>query len=162
MLFILKYYVGYQDPKKLYIVTETLLGGELFQRIVNSAGVPTPLPMSHARFYAACVVQALKYLHTRNVAYRDLKPENMYARERTPSFPPHTRFRSLLNAHGYAKVVDFGFAKKLQVKTYTLCGTPEYLAPEIVLGVGHGCMVDNWALGILIYEMVTTSYMVGR
>jgi serine/threonine protein kinase len=60
----------------------------------------------------------------------------------------------LLDSKGYAKLVDFGFAKKLHQKTYTLCGTPEYLAPEIVMGIGHGCMVDNWALGILIYEMV--------
>ncbi|ETV75507.1 AGC/PKA protein kinase, variant 1 [Aphanomyces astaci] len=135
--FILKYLVALQEERKVYIVTESLLGGELFQRIVNPAGVPTPLPMDSARFYAGCVVKALKYLHTRNVAYRDLKPENI-----------------LLDSHGYAKIVDFGFAKKLTQKTYTLCGTPEYLAPEIVMGIGHGFMVDNWALGILIYEMV--------
>ncbi|OQS05145.1 phosphatidylinositol-4-phosphate-5-kinase (PIPK-D1/GPCR-PIPK) [Thraustotheca clavata] len=135
--FILKFYTALNEDTKIYIVTEALLGGELFQRIVSSSGVPTPLPMTHARFYAACVVQALTYLHSRNVAYRDLKPENI-----------------LLDAQGYAKLVDFGFAKKLHHKTYTLCGTPEYLAPEIVLGVGHSCFVDNWALGILIYEMV--------
>ncbi|KDO35727.1 AGC/PKA protein kinase [Saprolegnia parasitica CBS 223.65] len=135
--FILKYYTALNESKKVYIVTEALLGGELFQRIVNPAGVPTPLPMANARFYAACVVRALKYLHSRGVAYRDLKPENI-----------------LLDGLGYAKLVDFGFAKKLLQKTYTLCGTPEYLAPEIVTGVGHGMPVDNWALGILIYEMV--------
>ncbi|RHY29959.1 hypothetical protein DYB32_004743 [Aphanomyces invadans] len=135
--FVLKFLVALQEERKVYIVTESLMGGELFQRIVNAAGVPTPLPMPHARFYAGCVVKALKYLHTRNVAYRDLKPENI-----------------LLDNHGYAKVVDFGFAKKVTKKTYTLCGTPEYLAPEIVMGIGHGCMVDNWALGILIFEMV--------
>ncbi|OQS01305.1 cAMP-dependent protein kinase catalytic subunit [Achlya hypogyna] len=135
--FILKYYTALNERKKVYIVTEALLGGELFQRIVSPAGVPTPLPMASARFYAACVVRALKYLHSRCVAYRDLKPENI-----------------LLDSLGYAKIVDFGFAKKLLQKTYTLCGTPEYLAPEIVTGVGHGVAVDNWALGILIYEMV--------
>ncbi|KAF0682462.1 Aste57867_25414 [Aphanomyces stellatus] len=135
--FVLKYYVALHEARKVYIVTEALLGGELFQRIVNPAGVPTPLVMDAARFYAACVVKALKYLHTRNIAYRDLKPENI-----------------LLDAHGYAKIVDFGFAKKLQQKTFTLCGTPEYLAPEIVMGIGHGCAVDAWALGVLIYEMV--------
>ncbi|KAG9399113.1 hypothetical protein AC1031_012070 [Aphanomyces cochlioides] len=135
--FILKYFVGLQEKSKVYIVTEALLGGELFHRIVNPSGVPTPLHMDSARFYAGCVIKGLKYLHHRNIAYRDLKPENI-----------------LLDSAGYAKIVDFGFAKKLSVKTFTLCGTPEYLAPEIVLGIGHGYMVDAWALGVLIYEMV--------
>jgi serine/threonine protein kinase len=75
-------------------------------------------------------------LHERSVAYRDLKPENI-----------------LLDNDGYAKLVDFGFAKKITGKTYTLCGTPEYLAPEIILSLGHGVAVDSWGLGVLLYEM---------
>lgn len=72
------------------------------------------------------------------VAYRDLKPENI-----------------LIDAEGHLKLVDFGFAKKIQnQETYTLCGTPEYLAPEVIRNTGHGCAVDWWALGILIYEFL--------
>ena len=81
------------------------------------------MTVSEARFYAACVLDALDYLHAHDIVYRDLKPENL-----------------LLDAEGYIKMVDFGFAKVLTPearRTYTLCGTPEYLAPELVLGKGH-------------------------
>ena len=78
-----------------------------------------------------------EYLHSKNIIYRDLKPEN------------------LLIAHdGYLKLTDFGFAKVVDGRTYTLCGTPEYLAPEILLNKGHGKPVDWWTLGILTYEMI--------
>ncbi|KAJ0398856.1 hypothetical protein P43SY_010147 [Pythium insidiosum] len=135
--FILKFYAALQDATHVYLVTELLPGGELFQRIVSPTGHAIKLPQSDARFYVACCAMALGYLHERNVVYRDLKPENL-----------------LLDAQGYAKLVDFGFAKKLRGKTYTLCGTPEYLAPEIILGIGHSVAVDSWGLGVLLYEMV--------
>jgi len=92
----------------------------------------------HALFYAACVLDAFEYLHDKFIVYRDLKPENL-----------------MLDSEGYIKVVDFGFAKVVRTRTYTLCGTPEYLAPELVDGRGHGKGVDYWAFGVLIYEMVT-------
>ena len=88
-----------------------------------------------ARFYCACVAGAFTYLHERKIVYRDLKPENL-----------------LLDADGYAKVVDFGFAKVVAGKTYTLCGTPDYLAPEIIQNKGHNCSADWWSFGILVYE----------
>ncbi|KAF1788786.1 Cyclic nucleotide-binding-like [Phytophthora cactorum] len=135
--FLLKCYATLQDDKKIYFVTELLVGGELFRRIVTRSGLPVLLSQPDTRFYAACCIKALEYLHEHNIIYRDLKPENI-----------------LLDSRGYAKLVDFGFAKKLTGKTYTLCGTPEYLAPEIILGIGHGVAVDCWGLGILIYEMV--------
>jgi len=78
-----------------------------------------------------------EYLHSKNVIYRDLKPENL-----------------LIAEDGYLKLTDFGFAKVVEGRTYTLCGTPEYLAPEILLNKGHGKPVDWWCLGILIYEMI--------
>ena len=77
------------------------------------------------------------YLHSKNIIYRDLKPENL-----------------LIADDGYLKLTDFGFAKVVEQRTYTLCGTPEYLAPEILLNKGHGKPVDWWTLGILAYEMV--------
>ena len=75
-------------------------------------------------------------LHSKNIIYRDLKPENL-----------------LIAEDGYLRLTDFGFAKVVEGRTYTLCGTPEYLAPEILLNKGHGKAVDWWTLGILIYEL---------
>ena len=79
-----------------------------------------------------------EYLHDKNIIYRDLKPENI-----------------LIDEDGYLKLTDFGFAKVCETRTYTLCGTPEYLAPEIIMGHGHNHGVDWWALGILLYEMIS-------
>jgi len=79
----------------------------------------------------------LEYLHDHNIIYRDLKPENI-----------------LLDSRGYCKICDFGFAKYIKDRTWTLCGTPEYLAPETIRNKGHGKGVDWWALGILTYEML--------
>ena len=92
-----------------------------------------------SRFYAAEITMTIEFLHdVHGVAYRDLKPENI-----------------LLDADGHIKLVDFGFAKQVDNReTYTLCGTPEYLAPEVIHNSGHGLAVDWWALGILIYEFL--------
>ena len=120
------------------MLIEVCLGGELFNYLHSH---PTRhvdyIPEEDARFYAACVLDAFEYLHDKMIVYRDLKPENL-----------------LIDAVGYLKVVDFGFAKVVTDRTYTLCGTPEYLSPELVLGKGHHKGVDYWALGVLIYEMV--------
>ena len=82
------------------------------------------------------VASAFAYLHARKVVHRDLKPENL-----------------LFDRDGYLKLVDFGFAKVVRDRTFTLCGTPEYLAPEIISNKGHGLGADWWTLGILLYEM---------
>lgn len=81
-------------------------------------------------FYGAEIVCALEYLHGKSIVYRDLKPENL-----------------LLDREGHLKITDFGFAKMLKDRTWTLCGTPEYLAPEIIQSKGHNKAVDWWALG---------------
>jgi protein kinase A len=90
-----------------------------------------------ACFYAAQIVIIFEYIHEKDIVYRDLKPENI-----------------LISSDGYAKLTDFGFAKRVEHRTYTLCGTPEYIAPEVLLNKGHGKPVDWWTLGVLIYEMV--------
>ncbi|XP_023231758.1 cAMP-dependent protein kinase catalytic subunit 3 isoform X2 [Centruroides vittatus] len=122
------------DDYRLYMLFEYVCGGELFTYLRNAGKFSN----STASFYAAEIILALQYLHDHNVVYRDLKPENL-----------------LLDRDGHLKITDFGFAKRLHDRTWTLCGTPEYLAPEIIQSKGHNKAVDWWALGILIYEMLT-------
>ncbi|POM79478.1 AGC/PKA protein Kinase [Phytophthora palmivora] len=135
--FLLKLYTTFKDATRLYLLIEFVQGGELFNYLHATPSSPGRLPNDHARFYASHVLMALEYLHDRCIVYRDLKPENL-----------------LIDPQGYLKVVDFGFAKVVDDRTYTLCGTTEYLAPELVLGKGHNRGVDYWALGVLIYEMI--------
>jgi serine/threonine protein kinase len=131
--FIVNLAATFQDETHLYLVMEYVPGGEFFTHLRNAH----MLSNSGAQFYAAQVTLMFEYLHDREIIYRDLKPENL-----------------LLDAHGYLKLIDFGFAKQCTEKTYTLCGTPEYLAPEILLNQGHNKGVDYWTLGILLYEML--------
>jgi len=121
------------DAKHLYFILEFIPGGELFT-LLRSQG---SFPVEQAKFYAAHIITIFEYVHGKNIVYRDLKPENI-----------------LINTNGYLKLTDFGFAKIVDGKTYTLCGTPEYLAPEIILNKGHSKPVDWWTLGILTYEML--------
>ncbi|XP_066259668.1 cGMP-dependent protein kinase, isozyme 2 forms cD4/T1/T3A/T3B isoform X2 [Euwallacea similis] len=134
--FIVKLYKTFRDAKYLYMLMESCLGGELWT-VLRDKGY---FDDTTTRFYTACVVQAFDYLHSRNIIYRDLKPENL-----------------LLDAKGYVKLVDFGFAKKLHAgrKTWTFCGTPEYVAPEVILNKGHDISADYWSLGVLMFELLT-------
>lgn len=129
----------FQDATKLYMCTEVVMGGELFNRLNRVGGT---ISERDAAFYAACVALGLEYMQRKHYVYRDLKPENLLVDER-----------------GYVKIADFGFAKRLMPgeRAYTLCGTPEYMAPELFKQTGHDKGVDWWALGVLAYEMVLGS-----
>ncbi|CAF0735498.1 unnamed protein product [Adineta steineri] len=133
--FIVRLYKTFKDRKYLYMLLECCLGGELWT-LLRNRGL---FEESEVRFYCACVIEAFAYLHSKGIVYRDLKPENL-----------------LLDGKGYCKLVDFGFAKKVGLgrKTWTFCGTPEYVAPEIILNKGHDMAADCWSLGILIFELI--------
>ncbi|XP_006825885.1 cAMP-dependent protein kinase catalytic subunit PRKX-like [Saccoglossus kowalevskii] len=131
--FLIKLCWSHHDNTFLYMLLEYACGGELFTFLRDQGRFNT----ANALFYAAEIITSLDYLHNLDIVYRDLKPENV-----------------LLDRDGHVKITDFGFAKKLEDKTWTLCGTPEYLAPEIIQSKGHGMSVDWWALGILIFEML--------
>ena len=127
---------SFQDSTHLYMMMQLVEGGELFAYLSER---DCPLTEAEARFYGGCVVLGLEELQSSGIAWRDLKPENI-----------------LLDVAGYAMLTDFGFAKVIErgKKSFTMCGTPEYLAPETVLQTGHTHAVDIWALGVLIFEMV--------
>ncbi|CAI5448111.1 unnamed protein product [Caenorhabditis angaria] len=132
---IVKLYKTFRDQKYVYMLLEVCLGGELWTTLRDRGHFDDYT----ARFYVACVLEGLEYLHRKHIVYRDLKPENC-----------------LLANTGYLKLVDFGFAKKLASgrKTWTFCGTPEYVSPEIILNKGHDQAADYWALGIYICELM--------
>ncbi|CAG9321369.1 unnamed protein product [Blepharisma stoltei] len=135
--FIVQLRFAFQTPDKLYMIMDFINGGELFFHLRRS----TSFTEERAKFYAAEILLALDYLHTQGIIYRDLKPENI-----------------LLDAEGHVKLTDFGLSKQFfgaeNQKAFSFCGTPEYLAPEILKGTGHDKAVDFWSLGALIYEML--------
>lgn len=173
--FLVTLWGTFQDSKNLYMVMDFVEGGELFSLLRKSqvseldyfkyyyqsytlieylySRQAKRFPNPVAKFYAAEVTLALEYLHAQGIIYRDLKPENL-----------------LLDRHGHLKITDFGFAKEVPDITWTLCGTPDYLAPEVVASKGYNKSVDwyvdlliefstvsdvsRWSLGILVFEML--------
>jgi len=131
--FVVDLKTTYKDETSIYFLLEVCLGGELFSLLKKN----TCVDENQARFYIACVIEGFTHIHKQNIVYRDLKPENL-----------------VLDDRGYLKITDFGLSKPLDGITYTFCGTPDYLAPEIITMQGHGLAVDWWTLGVLIYEMV--------
>jgi len=122
------------DPYNLYLFFEYILGKPL-KLIIK---INEKLPIEYARFYLACLITVLDYLHKKKIIFRDLKPENI-----------------LINSDGYIKLTDFTFSKKLEKDfTYSLVGLPEYYSPEMINQTGHNKSIDFWQLGILLYEML--------
>jgi len=136
--FIVGLKMAFQSKEKLYFVLDYCAGGELFFHLSKVGKFPEP----RARFYAAEIVLAIAYVHNLDIIYRDLKPENV-----------------LLDARGHVRLTDFGLSKEgissSSSGATSFCGTPEYLAPEILNRKGHGRAVDWWSLGALLYEMLT-------
>lgn len=130
--FIMHLEFWFKDNSYVYFITPFYSGDELFNIIYKLERLEEYL----SRFIAAQVILALEYLHHLDIIYRDLKPENI-----------------VFDHKGYIKLTDFGFSKVVKSRTYSLCGTPAYLAPEIVGNKGYGKAVDWWALGVLLFEM---------
>ena len=133
---ILKIYQNSQDDRYIYVIMEFFKGRELFDKLKSEG------PIKDERIAPKILLEilhVLKYIHSKNIVYRDLKLENL-----------------LLDENGYVVLTDFGLAKFITAdsRAHTFCGTPEYLAPEVILGKGHNRPADWWALGILIFEMI--------
>jgi len=135
--FLTRMFFAFQNEGKLYMVLNYLPGGELFYRLKRE----TRFSIERVRLYSAEIALGLGHLHGLDMIYRDLKPENL-----------------LLDEVGHVCLTDFGLSKEMVTTANaakTFCGTPEYLAPEILQNVGHGKAVDWWSLGTLIFEMLT-------
>lgn len=134
--FLVNLWGTFQDPTFLYLVMDFVPGGELFTLLRHSRRFPAQV----AKFYISEVALAIDFLHKHNIVYRDLKPENI-----------------LIAADGHLKLIDFGFAKitaQSNGMCWTLCGTPDYLAPEIIRARGYNSSVDWWSVGVLLFEML--------
>lgn len=136
--FIMKLHYAFQTPDELFLVLDYCAGGELFFHLSRYRRFRE----EWTRFYCAELLMALAHLHSKGIIYRDLKPENV-----------------LLDAEGHVKLGDFGLAKRGIRHPYrgatSMCGTPEYMAPEILQNLGHGFCADYWGLGMMTYEMMT-------
>ncbi|KAL3834733.1 hypothetical protein ACJIZ3_009469 [Penstemon smallii] len=134
--FIVQLRYSFQTKYRLYLVLDFVNGGHLFFQLYHQGLFREDL----ARIYAAEIISAVCHLHAHGIMHRDLKPENI-----------------LLDAEGHAMLTDFGLAKEFDEKTRSnsMCGTMEYMAPEIILGKGHDKAADWWSVGILLYEMLT-------
>ena len=133
--FIIKLVSTFQDKRNLYMLLQLVQGGELYS--VLHSGSRDGISENGSIFYSAGILEGLSHMHRRSILYRDLKPENV-----------------LIDSSGYPVIVDLGFAKIVEDKTFTLCGTTIYIAPELILSRGHNKAADYWSLGVLIYEMI--------
>lgn len=134
--FLVQLQAVFQDEFRVYFVMEFVNGGDLMYHIQSR-----PFSLTDCKFYAAQVLLALEYLHGKGILYRDLKLDNI-----------------LLTSGGNVKLADYGLSKcemsGFEAKTKTFCGTPEFMAPELLMDVPYGLAVDYWAFGVLLYQML--------
>jgi len=137
--FIVSIKFAFQDAVNLYIITEFMQGGEMFFHLHKERKFSN----EKTKFYIVEIILAIEFLHKNKMLYRDLKPENI-----------------MVDSTGHIKLTDFGLSKmvkKTKEKAFTICGTPQYLAPEILSDDGYDNSVDWWSLGCVMYEMLTGS-----
>ena len=132
-VFVMKLVKTFKDDRHVYFLTEYVNGQDLFD-VIRVLGL---LKEIECKFYSACMLLILEHLHEKGIVYRDLKPENV-----------------MVDDVGYPKLIDFGTAKLISGRTFTIVGTPHYMAPEVVLGKGYGLPADIWSLGIMLYEFI--------
>ena len=132
-VFIVKLIRTFKDEKRIYLLMELVRGMDLFD-VLRQLGLVTE---QDSRFYTACLLVMLEHLHERDIIYRDLKPENV-----------------MVDEEGYPKLIDFGTAKRVQGRTYTIVGTPNYMAPEVILGKGYNYLSDYYTVGVMLYEFL--------
>ncbi|KAF8379349.1 hypothetical protein HHK36_028783 [Tetracentron sinense] len=130
---IIRLFGWFPDPERVFLILEYAHGGEVYEQL-RKIGHFTE---KRAATYIASLSQALAYCHEKDVIHRDIKPENL-----------------LLDHEGRLKVSDFGWSVQMRSKRHTLCGTLDYLAPEMVENIAHDYAIDNWALGVLCYEFL--------
>lgn len=132
-VFIMKLIKTFKDEHRLYFLLEYINGTDLFE-VMRKMNL---LSEDDSKFFTACIIDIIEHLHEREIVYRDLKPENI-----------------VVDEDGFPKLIDFGTAKFLKGRTFTIIGTPHYMAPEVVTGNGYGLCVDYWSLGIMIFEFL--------
>lgn len=136
--FIVELFAAMSDANALYFLFELAQGGDLYSQVVRTEmNGRHMIPDTEVQFVGASVLEGLSYMHDLKIAYRDLKPENV-----------------VISRDGAVKLIDFQMAKTVAGRTFTTCGTPEYMAPEMVTGQGYTYYVDYWAFGILIYDIL--------
>lgn len=131
--FIMKLVKTYKDDARIYFLAEYVKGKDLFD-VIRAMNF---ISEADAKFFVGCLLCALENLHEKKIVYRDLKPENV-----------------VVDDEGYLKIIDFGTAKVLNGRTYTILGTPQYMAPEVILTTGYGLSADYWSLGIMLFEFL--------